>query len=168
LGPITFLIMKLPALLLSLPILASLDAAEPIQIDVSKTSDAVILNWRGGSGIYQLEYRSDAGGGAWVPLGLATLRTSASISLSAIQNAIVTSVNGPIRPGDRATPTLLTEVFRIESRAPADLTVADNAQNLIHEGRQTFRFDTFGDEDFWGNTLQLHQAVAGAAHGGVG
>src|SRR5262249_21987010 len=28
------------------------------------------------------------------------------------------------------------------------------------QGRNTFRFDTFGDEAFWGGTLQLHQAIA--------
>src|SRR4029079_7696315 len=32
----------------------------------------------------------------------------------------------------------------------------------------TFRFDTFGDEAFWGDTLRLHEAIEGAAHGGVG
>jgi hypothetical protein len=46
--------------------------------------------------------------------------------------------------------------------------VAQNAQNLVEAGRQTFRFDTFGDEAFWGGTLQLHQAIEGAALGGVG
>jgi hypothetical protein len=46
--------------------------------------------------------------------------------------------------------------------------VVNNAQRLIDEGRQTFRYDTFGDEAFWGGTLQLHNAVAGAALGGVG
>jgi cytochrome c peroxidase len=83
-------------------------------------------------------------------------------------DATITAVNGPTTPGDRATPTLLTEAIRIESRAQADLSIADNAQNMIHEGRQAFRFDTFGDEDFWGNTLKLHEAIAGAANGGVG
>ncbi len=39
---------------------------------------------------------------------------------------------------------------------------------LIREGRQTFRFDTFGDEAFWGGTLRLHQAIEGSAFGGVG
>ncbi len=43
-----------------------------------------------------------------------------------------------------------------------------NAETMIDEGRQTFRFETFGDEAFWGGTLRLHEAVAGAAHGGVG
>jgi hypothetical protein len=47
-------------------------------------------------------------------------------------------------------------------------TIAQNAQQLIQAGRQTFRFDTFGDEDFWGGTLKLHQAVEGSAFGGVG
>lgn len=36
------------------------------------------------------------------------------------------------------------------------------------EGRKIFRFDTFGDEDFWGGQLQLHQAIEGAKLGGVG
>lgn len=39
---------------------------------------------------------------------------------------------------------------------------------LIAEGKKTFRYDTFGDEAFWGDTLRLHEAIAGAEHGGVG
>ena len=39
---------------------------------------------------------------------------------------------------------------------------------LVAEGKQTFRFDTFGDQAFWGDTLHLNQAIAGAANGGVG
>lgn len=39
---------------------------------------------------------------------------------------------------------------------------------MAEEGKQTFRFDTFGDEAFWGDTLQLHQAIEGAKLGGVG
>src|ERR1041384_8182697 len=42
------------------------------------------------------------------------------------------------------------------------------AAAMIDEGRQTFRFDTFGDEAFWGGTLRLHEAIEGSAHGGVG
>jgi hypothetical protein len=47
-------------------------------------------------------------------------------------------------------------------------TTLSYADRLIHEGRQTFRMDTFGDEAFWGGQLRLHQAIAGAANGGVG
>ncbi|HEY6402329.1 MAG TPA: hypothetical protein VI479_13025 [Blastocatellia bacterium] len=39
---------------------------------------------------------------------------------------------------------------------------------MIDEGRRTFRFDTFGDEAFWGDTLRLHQAIEGEKFGGVG
>lgn len=42
------------------------------------------------------------------------------------------------------------------------------ASARLETGRQTFRFDTFGDEVFWGDTLQLHRAIAGEANGGVG
>jgi hypothetical protein len=41
-------------------------------------------------------------------------------------------------------------------------------QILFRQGRRTFRFDTFGDEQFWGGVLQLHKAIEGAKHGGVG
>src|SRR5262245_25036826 len=39
---------------------------------------------------------------------------------------------------------------------------------MIEAGRRTFRFDTFGDEAFWGDALQLHRAIAGGKLGGVG
>lgn len=45
---------------------------------------------------------------------------------------------------------------------------ASQAPDLIAEGKQIFRFDTFGDEDFWGGQLQLHQAIQGEQFGGVG
>ena len=43
-----------------------------------------------------------------------------------------------------------------------------NADRMLAEGKQTFRFDTFGDEAFWTDALQLHRAIAGANLGGVG
>ncbi|HEX5835639.1 MAG TPA: hypothetical protein VFY34_17385 [Pyrinomonadaceae bacterium] len=49
-----------------------------------------------------------------------------------------------------------------------DAQIVANANELLAAGRATFRFDTFGDEVFWGDTLQLHQAIKGAALGGVG
>jgi hypothetical protein len=53
------------------------------------------------------------------------------------------------------------------STAAAD-TVETDAARMIAQGRRTFRYDTFGDEDFWGGELRLNDAVAGAANGGVG
>ncbi|MEO6000224.1 MAG: hypothetical protein ABIN89_25530 [Chitinophagaceae bacterium] len=39
---------------------------------------------------------------------------------------------------------------------------------LVNEGKQIFRFDTFGDEDFWSGTLHINKAIAGSANGGFG
>jgi len=39
---------------------------------------------------------------------------------------------------------------------------------LFNQGKEVFRFDTFGDENYWGGMLQLHKAIEGAALGGVG
>jgi len=49
-----------------------------------------------------------------------------------------------------------------------DRQISAHAQRMIEEGRQIFRFDTFGSEAFWGDALQLHKAIAGEKNGGVG
>ena len=49
-----------------------------------------------------------------------------------------------------------------------DQMISNNAQEMLKQGREIFRFDTFGDEAFWGDTLHLHQAIAGEKQGGVG
>ena len=49
-----------------------------------------------------------------------------------------------------------------------DQQVDRNGEVMLADGRAIFRFDTFGSEDFWGGALKLHQAIAGAANGGVG
>ena len=49
-----------------------------------------------------------------------------------------------------------------------DRHITQNAEKMIAEGRQIFRYDTFGSEAFWGDTLQLHKAIAGEKNGGVG
>src|SRR6478609_3564757 len=49
-----------------------------------------------------------------------------------------------------------------------DQQINNNMQAMFNQGRQIFRYDTFGDEAFWGNTLHLQQAIAGEHLGGVG
>ncbi len=44
----------------------------------------------------------------------------------------------------------------------------ENATQKVEQGQQIFRFDTFGDQAFWGDTLKLHQAIEGVKLGGVG
>src|ERR671936_1703406 len=44
----------------------------------------------------------------------------------------------------------------------------ENADRLFVEGRQVFRFDTFGDQAVWGGVLGLDKAIEGSKLGGVG
>jgi hypothetical protein len=49
-----------------------------------------------------------------------------------------------------------------------DRAVDFHALGMIDRGRNTFRYDTFGDQDFWGGTLQIHKAIEGQKLGAVG
>jgi hypothetical protein len=49
-----------------------------------------------------------------------------------------------------------------------DQAIVNSALQSIEKGREAFRFDTFGDEAFWGDTLNLDATIAGAANGGIG
>lgn len=68
--------------------------------------------------------------------------------------------------------TLQSQTKKTDSKpkpAPGfNQVIQTNAQQMLAEGRKIFRFDTFGSEAFWGDTLKLHQAIAGAKNGGVG
>ncbi len=50
-----------------------------------------------------------------------------------------------------------------ESRAPA----GPQNPSLIAEGKTIFRFDTFGDETFWTDTLRMHEVIQGIIGPGV-
>jgi len=49
-----------------------------------------------------------------------------------------------------------------------DEAIKQNSKDLFEQGQNIFRFETFGDEIFWTDQLQLHKAIAGDKHGGVG
>jgi hypothetical protein len=49
-----------------------------------------------------------------------------------------------------------------------DRQISDNAQQMMEQGKQIFRYDTFGDEAYWTDKLKLHQAIQGSKFGGVG
>ena len=44
----------------------------------------------------------------------------------------------------------------------------EHKKSLVSDGKEIFRFDTFGDEDFWSGLLHIDKAIAGANHGGFG
>ncbi len=49
----------------------------------------------------------------------------------------------------------------LKAKEPSfDEVIEAYATDSLELGRQIFRFDTFGDEVFWGDTLLLHQAIA--------
>jgi len=60
-----------------------------------------------------------------------------------------------------------------EESANKDSSVA-NSENgpegtgLINSGKQIFRYDTYGDEEFWSGLLHIDKAIAGAENGGFG
>ena len=64
----------------------------------------------------------------------------------------------------------LQELF--SKPTPESIQLAPDLEKSIIErlikGQRTFRYDTFGDEAFWGDTLNLHRAIAGEGLGGVG
>ncbi len=43
--------------------------------------------------------------------------------------------------------------------AAPDDPIAANASRMVDEGRQTFRYDTFGDQVFWSRILGIHEAL---------
>jgi hypothetical protein len=70
-----------------------------------------------------------------------------------------------------ASATAIAQTNRagfVRQQSSADDAIVQSAAQLFDAGRRTFRFDTFGDEAFWGDALKLHQAIAGARFGGVG
>jgi hypothetical protein len=59
----------------------------------------------------------------------------------------------------------LAAVSRSDAKPSGAAAVTLNERNnraLFLAGRNIFRHDTFGDQAFWGEALQLHRAIAGA------
>lgn len=51
-----------------------------------------------------------------------------------------------------ATAALILTIFGAASVSPTnfDQVIRENSTSMMDAGRQAFRFDTFGDEAFWG------------------
>jgi hypothetical protein len=57
---------------------------------------------------------------------------------------------------------------RVDTSTPESRRAINaHGSDLIDQGREIFRFDTFGSEAFWTKT-RLHEAIAGEKNGGVG
>jgi hypothetical protein len=88
-----------------------------------------------------------------------TARIALSLAATALV-AVLAAATGHLG-AQTATPTLVRP-------GSFDERIQNTSAELFRSGQQIFRFDTFGDERFWSDTLRLHQAIAGAANGGVG
>jgi len=71
---------------------------------------------------------------------------------------------------------VFVQCSRTSENANADLRTIEELQSkpseknksLVAEGREIFRFDSFGDEVFWSGLLHLDKAIAGIDNGGFG
>jgi mono/diheme cytochrome c family protein len=83
---------------------------------------------------------------------------------------LVTAASAALRhvsPSTQTQPPVATS-GSADKGGSFDSSITQNAQRLVEEGRRIFRYDTFGDEAFWGDQLRLHQAIVGEKLGGVG
>src|SRR5436190_726055 len=66
------------------------------------------------------------------------------------------------KSGDRNAPDM--------SGDPDDFNdaIEKNMKEMFDKGKAVFRFETFGDEVFWTDQLQLQKAIADEKHGGIG
>ena len=55
-----------------------------------------------------------------------------------------------------------------ENGVMAQKAAADKTKSLIAQGKEIFRFDDFGDKEFWSGLLHIDKAILGANHGGFG
>lgn len=78
--------------------------------------------------------------------------------ISSINNSIYNSINNSIY---NSTNNSMNSSMN-------NRELLKNVTQMTEEGQKIFRYDTFGDEAFWGDTLHLHQAIQGSKFGGVG
>jgi hypothetical protein len=85
--------------------------------------------------------------------GFRVLKATAAVGVGSVVG--VALVGGP-------------SAFSLGDSASPDVRALSQERALFLRGRNVFRFDTFGDQAFWGGALHLHRAIEGKKLGGVG
>jgi mono/diheme cytochrome c family protein len=88
-------------------------------------------------------------------------KCAAAVLVAPFAIIMLISVVGPRLTAQRNVPF-------VAAPGTFDEAIDLHGADLMASGRQIFRFDTFGDERFWSDTLKLHQAIGSAGAGGVG
>ena len=117
------------------------------------------------------ENSSNAERNSQTTLNVTSIRTKVLIllvSLLAGISVVLPIVNWGRARAKAVAPGRPTKEKQSKKLRSFDDQILANAKQLLENGRQVFRFNTFGDEKFWGDTLQLHEAISGASLGGVG
>ena len=97
------------------------------------------------------------------------LQASAVVAIAVMAGVAATS--SPLSTttsSDMSPPTATAAADEASWANALDVATEQATLGRLDQGRETFRFDTFGDQTFWGGTLHLHRAIAGAKNGGVG
>src|SRR5215207_5112498 len=76
-----------------------------------------------------------------------------------------------------ATFLIQCKTTKVDTRNNSDMSgdpndfndaIEKNMKEMFDKGKAVFRFETFGDEVFWTDQLQLQKAIADQKHGGIG
>ena len=98
-------------------------------------------------------------------------RTAAPARLGMAATLIIigaAAIFGADRTGTKSAPPAQKTGEVKATKENWSTAVERNASSMFAEGQSIFRFDTFGDEVYWTDTLKLHQAIEGSKFGGVG
>ena len=84
----------------------------------------------------------------------------------ALAGSVLITISCSTRPrGVTTDPAVKAQKF---PREEFDDKIEKNAAKMLDDGKEIFRYDSFGSEAFWGDKLQLHKAILREKKGGVG
>src|SRR5829696_9028138 len=116
---------------------------EPLMVGIQNVgADSVSVTVTGGPGLHSFKKKD----------GVAGQDRAAEISLTTKTN-IATQKKGA------------SGFFQAQIAPANDVSIFKHTLQQLDEGRNIFRYDTFGDEAFWGGALKLHLAIAGEKQG---
>ncbi len=94
--------------------------------------------------------------------------TSTTRNISALCMSATLLLFSHISFADDSSPFKAQRDSQTNEQSAKQDPIVNNATQMVSQGRDIFRFDTFGDEQFWGDALHLHQTIEGEVFGGIG